>query len=87
MCIFVVFFQTSIYCAVDPTLEGESGKYYSDCGEKEPMPQAKDDQVRFSTFAKEMSGKLIFFFFLLFHFLAQVARQLWEISEKVVGLK
>ncbi len=51
MCIFVVFFQTSIYCAVDPTLEGESGKYYSDCGEKEPMPQAKDDQVRFPTFA------------------------------------
>ncbi len=35
--------QTSLTCAVDPLLNSETGKYYSDCKEKEPAPQAKDD--------------------------------------------
>ena len=33
--------QTSIYCAVDESLSGESGKYYSDCAEAEPTSQAR----------------------------------------------
>jgi NAD(P)-dependent dehydrogenase (short-subunit alcohol dehydrogenase family) len=28
--------RTSVYCATDPSLAGESGKYYDDCKEKEP---------------------------------------------------
>ena len=37
--------QTSIFCAVDESLDSESGLYYSDCAKKEPRPQAKDDDV------------------------------------------
>ncbi len=51
--------QTTITCAVDPMLEGETGKYYSDCKEHDTSPAAKDDLI---------------------------AKQLWDISEKVVGL-
>ncbi len=51
--------QTTITCAVDPMLEGETGKYYSDCEEHDTSPAAKDDMI---------------------------AKRLWDISEKVVGL-
>jgi len=37
--------QTTIYCAVEPGLEKESGKYFSDCKVKEPAAVAKDDGV------------------------------------------
>ncbi|XP_047013850.1 retinol dehydrogenase 13 [Ictalurus punctatus] len=37
--------QTSIYCAVTEGLEDKSGCYFSDCAEKEPAPEAKDDEV------------------------------------------
>lgn len=35
--------QTTIYCAVDESLEGISGLYYSDCAPKEAAPQGRDD--------------------------------------------
>ena len=34
--------QTSIYCAVDESIAKASGKYYSDCAEKEPTALAQD---------------------------------------------
>lgn len=37
--------QTTIYCAVAEELEGESGRYYSDCAEKQVTDYAKDDQA------------------------------------------
>ncbi|KAK2902776.1 hypothetical protein Q8A67_007489 [Cirrhinus molitorella] len=37
--------QTSIYCAVTEGLERKSGCYFSDCAEKDPAPQGKDDEV------------------------------------------
>ncbi|KAI2655050.1 Retinol dehydrogenase 13 [Labeo rohita] len=37
--------QTSIYCAVTEGLERKSGCYFSDCGEKDPAPEGKDDEV------------------------------------------
>ena len=52
--------QTTLYCALDDTIENESGLYYADCQEKSPHRRAliEADQKR-----------------------------LWEISEKLVGLK
>ncbi len=35
--------QTNIHCAVSEAVANETGKYYSDCKEKEPKPWAKDD--------------------------------------------
>ncbi|XP_064202191.1 retinol dehydrogenase 12-like [Anguilla rostrata] len=35
--------QTSIYCAVAPELENETGQYYSDCAQANPSTAAKDD--------------------------------------------
>ncbi|XP_029313092.1 retinol dehydrogenase 13-like isoform X2 [Cottoperca gobio] len=35
--------QTTIYCAVDESLEHVSGLYYSDCAPKQPAPQALND--------------------------------------------
>lgn len=35
--------QTSIYCAVEPSLENQSGGYYSDCAPTECSKTAKDD--------------------------------------------
>ena len=32
--------QTSLYCATDPALAGESGHFYSDCARKEPSEAA-----------------------------------------------
>ncbi|XP_035511785.1 retinol dehydrogenase 12, like isoform X2 [Morone saxatilis] len=37
--------QTSIYCAVEPSLEKESGGYYSDCAPAECSAAGKDDNV------------------------------------------
>ena len=37
--------QTTIYCACEPSLSKESGKYYSDCKEMEPSKNAKDDEM------------------------------------------
>ncbi|XP_072536148.1 retinol dehydrogenase 13 [Salminus brasiliensis] len=37
--------QTSIYCAVTEGLENKSGGYFSDCAEREPAPEGKDDEV------------------------------------------
>ncbi|XP_066504473.1 retinol dehydrogenase 13 isoform X4 [Hoplias malabaricus] len=35
--------QTTIFCAVDESLQNTSGLYYSDCAVKAEAPQAKDD--------------------------------------------
>ncbi|KAL6109891.1 uncharacterized protein ACO6RY_12934 [Pungitius sinensis] len=35
--------QTTVYCAVTPGLEGQSGGYFSDCAEKEAAPEGRDD--------------------------------------------
>lgn len=37
--------QTSIYCAVDESLDNTTGKYYSDCTEKKTMPQGEDEEM------------------------------------------
>lgn len=37
--------QTSLYCAMEPTIAGDTGKYYSDCKLTEPEPHAKDDAM------------------------------------------
>ncbi|XP_071182028.1 retinol dehydrogenase 13-like isoform X2 [Mytilus edulis] len=51
--------STIIYCAVDESLEKESGNYYRECLKTMPAKQALDDGV---------------------------AKKLWELSEKMVGL-
>ncbi|XP_058066298.1 retinol dehydrogenase 12-like [Anopheles bellator] len=50
--VFWVFFktpksgaQTTLYCAMEPTLASQTGLYYSDCRLKEPEPHAKDDSM------------------------------------------
>ncbi|TRY95283.1 hypothetical protein DNTS_006740 [Danionella cerebrum] len=35
--------QTTIYCAVDESLQNSSGLYYSDCARKDTAPQGRDD--------------------------------------------
>uniref|UniRef100_A0A3B5A1H2 Retinol dehydrogenase 12-like n=1 Tax=Stegastes partitus TaxID=144197 RepID=A0A3B5A1H2_9TELE len=35
--------QTTVYCAVTPGLEERSGRYFSDCAEKETAPEGRDD--------------------------------------------
>ncbi|KAK2845216.1 hypothetical protein Q5P01_011875 [Channa striata] len=37
--------QTTVYCSVTPGLEERSGRYFSDCAEKEPAAEAQDDEV------------------------------------------
>uniref|UniRef100_A0A3Q3MTG6 Si:dkey-23o4.6 n=1 Tax=Labrus bergylta TaxID=56723 RepID=A0A3Q3MTG6_9LABR len=37
--------QTTLYCALTPGLEGLSGRYFSDCAEKETAPEGRDDVV------------------------------------------
>uniref|UniRef100_A0A2M4BTT4 NADP-retinol dehydrogenase n=1 Tax=Anopheles marajoara TaxID=58244 RepID=A0A2M4BTT4_9DIPT len=37
--------QTSVYAALEPSLEKVSGQYFSDCAPKEVAEQAKDEQV------------------------------------------
>uniref|UniRef100_A0A182MCQ9 Retinol dehydrogenase 12 n=1 Tax=Anopheles culicifacies TaxID=139723 RepID=A0A182MCQ9_9DIPT len=50
--IFWVFFktpksgaQTTLYCAMEPSIASQTGLYYSDCKLKEPEPHAKDDTM------------------------------------------
>ncbi|XP_049291578.1 retinol dehydrogenase 12-like isoform X2 [Anopheles funestus] len=50
--VFWVFFktpksgaQTTLYCAMEPTIASQTGLYYSDCKQKEPEPHAKDDTM------------------------------------------
>jgi len=52
--------STSIYCSVEESLADHSGRYYSDCKEKQPAVQALN---------------------------MEDARKLWDLSEKMVGLK
>lgn len=52
--------QTSIYCAVDKSVEKDNGQYYSNCKVTEPSANAQNSED---------------------------AKELWEISCKVVGLK
>uniref|UniRef100_A0A3Q3FY47 Si:dkey-23o4.6 n=1 Tax=Labrus bergylta TaxID=56723 RepID=A0A3Q3FY47_9LABR len=37
--------QTTLYCALTPGLEALSGRYFSDCAEKEAAPEGRDDVV------------------------------------------
>ncbi|KAM3593616.1 uncharacterized protein V6R79_017240 [Siganus canaliculatus] len=37
--------QTTIYCAVEPSLEHETGRYYSDCAPKKPSSKARNDEL------------------------------------------
>ncbi|XP_061885826.1 retinol dehydrogenase 12 [Entelurus aequoreus] len=37
--------QTSLYCAVTPGLEAQSGSYFSDCTLKEAAPEGRDDEA------------------------------------------
>ncbi|XP_039881624.1 retinol dehydrogenase 13-like isoform X4 [Simochromis diagramma] len=37
--------QTTIYCAVEESLQNESGLYYSDCAPKTAAPQGLDDEA------------------------------------------
>lgn len=37
--------QTTLYCALTPGLEDRSGRYFSDCAEKEVAPEGRDDEV------------------------------------------
>ncbi|XP_053175140.1 retinol dehydrogenase 12-like [Scomber japonicus] len=37
--------QTTIYCAVEESLQKESGLYYSDCAPKTAAPQGRDDEA------------------------------------------
>ncbi|XP_036411295.1 retinol-DH_like_SDR_c domain-containing protein [Megalops cyprinoides] len=49
--------QTSIYCAVAEGLEDKSGCYFSDCAEKEPAPEGKDDLAALRLW--EVSAQLV----------------------------
>lgn len=37
--------QTSLFVALDPSLENISGKYFADCEEKETSPQAQNEDL------------------------------------------
>lgn len=37
--------KTTLYCATDPALAGETGRYYDECREKKPSRQGLDDQL------------------------------------------
>ncbi|KAG8002361.1 Retinol dehydrogenase 11 [Nibea albiflora] len=37
--------ETTVYCAVTPGLEELSGRYFSDCAEKEVAPEGQDNEV------------------------------------------
>lgn len=38
--------QTTLYAALDPSLEKVTGRYFSDCNEKDIAPQAKELEVQ-----------------------------------------
>ena len=50
--------QTTLYCALEPSLENESGHYYSDCRKKRPSRQAliEEDQKKLWDLSEEMVG-------------------------------
>jgi len=50
--------QTSIFCAVDESIADHSGRYYSDCKEKRPKPQAEnmDDAKRLWELSEQLTG-------------------------------
>ena len=50
--------QTTLYCALEPSLENESGNYYSDCKKKIPSRNARneDDQKRLWDISEEVVG-------------------------------
>lgn len=37
--------QTSLYVALDPSLDNTSGKYFADCEAKETSPQAQNEDL------------------------------------------
>jgi len=37
--------KTTIYCATDPMLTSQTGRYYEDCREREPNPVAEDEKL------------------------------------------
>jgi len=50
--------QTSIFCAVDESITDQSGRYYSDCKEKRPKPQAEnmEDARRLWELSEQLTG-------------------------------
>jgi len=52
--------QTSIYCAVNSSLSGETGKYYADCSEAATTPNAKDEKLakKLWSVSKELVGDI-----------------------------
>ncbi|XP_075996195.1 retinol dehydrogenase 13 [Genypterus blacodes] len=49
--------QTSVYCAVTPGLENQSGRYFSDCAQKQPAPEGRDNEM--ATRLWEESARLV----------------------------
>ena len=50
--------QTSLYCALETSLENQSGRYYADCKEKSPSSKAlrEEDQKRLWEMSEELTG-------------------------------
>jgi len=50
--------QTTIYCAVEEKIAEHNGRYYSDCKEKAPRPQAEsaEDAKRLWDISEELTG-------------------------------
>ena len=50
--------QTTIFCAVDESVENESGLYYSDCTETRPSDRAmnEDDARRLWELSEQLTG-------------------------------
>lgn len=50
--------QTTIFCAVDESIADHSGRYYSDCKEKRPRPQAEnmEDAKRLWDLSEQLTG-------------------------------
>ena len=50
--------QTTLYCALDDSIECESGMYYSDCAQKTPSAEAlnKEDQKKLWALSESMVG-------------------------------
>ena len=50
--------QTTLYCAIHPSVEKDTGLYYSDCGEKLPSSNAlrEEDQKRFWSMSEKIVG-------------------------------
>ena len=50
--------QTTLYCALEPSLENQSGNYYSDCKKKRPSinAQNEEDQKKLWDISEEAVG-------------------------------